>query len=116
MKSKLKRTLYAGLLVITVCLSSCQKNPKQNPVVSKNDGAFDANLVQSAKEDKKPDATQSIRYSEEFSSTDGSVEFRMYIDADVFDGNWPVVEVKPHYLTEDDAQRVAIALFGNVDF
>lgn len=116
MKSKLKRTLYAGLLVITVCLSSCQKNPKQNSVVSKNDGAFDANLVQSAKEDKKPDATQSIRYSEEFSSTDGSVEFRMYIDADVFDGNWPVVEVKPHYLTEDDAQRVAIALFGNVDF
>lgn len=108
------RWIAVALAVVILC--GCQANPEQNAVVSKNDGAFDANLIQSADENKDQNATQIIQYSGNFFSTDGSVEFRMCLDKEVFDGKWSAVEVQPRYLTEEDVRRVANVLFGDADF
>lgn len=73
---------YFGVILVALCLifSGCQQAPSSNVVISKNDGAFDTNVVQSASENSNSEGTQNIEYSEVFFSTDGTVEFRMEID------------------------------------
>ena len=85
-------------------------------VTSKNDGSFDANVVQSATENSNPDETQAVSYNETFTSTDGSVKFTLSVDEDIPFSAVPVVKVAPHYLSGDDVQRVGQALFGNAVF
>lgn len=97
-------------------LSACAANPARNPVISKNDGTFDANIAISDVEHHDKNATQAAKYTDIFFSTDGSVEFRFEIDKTVTAGDMPVVEVVPHFLTGEDAERVAHVLFGDADF
>ena len=118
----LRKNMYkrlGAILCAVVCmpvLTACATNPTQQVVTSKNDGSFDVNVVQSASEDKDPDAVQDIKYYDVFCSTDGTVEFQLRIDQQLSDCNMPVVEVTPHYLTEDDAKRVCKVLFGDAEF
>lgn len=102
------------LLVLIFC--GCQSNPDAEIITSKNDGVFDINTIQSAKETHSGDEMQEVKFDEVFYSTDGSVEYLLNVDAVLINSNMPVIEVKPHYLSEVDAQRVATALFGNVEF
>lgn len=97
-------------------LSACQASPEKAVVVSKSDGSFDANAVVSASEHHDPDATQPVSYTESFTSTDGSVTFLLTVDQQVTAADMPVVEVKPHFFTEEDAKRAATALFGDANF
>lgn len=97
-------------------LSGCQQTPENGVVVSRNDGAFDANVIVSASESHEPDETQNVERFETFYSSDGSVEFRMEIQESLTNRNMPVVEVEPHFLTEEDVRRVAYVLFGDADF
>ena len=114
---KLVRTHLCIIIVIsTLFLSACQANPGANSINSKGDGAFDANVIISAQDHHDPDATQELVYEEHFTSTDGSIEYFFRIDTTISAGDMPVVQVSPHYLTEDDAERVAHALFGNVEY
>ncbi len=78
-------------------------------MVSKNDGAFDAGVIQSA---TAPAQTQEVQIAERFTSTDGSVEFSLRLDQTIVPPAVPVVEVVPHYLTGEDAKRVSQVLFG----
>lgn len=94
-------------------LCACQASPEKSPVVSKNDGSFDANAAVSASESREPDATRPVSYSDTFTSTDGSVEFTLNIDTNITDAAMPVVEVAPHSLTGEDVRRTAQALFGD---
>lgn len=110
-----KKDLCIGLVALFL-LSGCQQTPGQNAVVSKNDGAFDANVIVSASEHHDPDETQTIQYSETFTSTDGSVTFLVAVDEEVTAADMPVLEAVPHFLTAEDAKRVAHALFGDVVF
>lgn len=112
-------SLFFFTLLILLVFVGCQENPEQNIVTSKNDGAFDAGVIQSA---SKPSSSQTsstpqtIQYSESFSSTDGSVKFFLNLEKTFVDTAWPVVEVVPHYLTSEDAQRIASVLFGSATF
>lgn len=112
MNSMKKIFTVALLALMLVIMCSCQKNPGEPSVVSKNNGRFDANLAVSSTEEQNPDTMKNVRLSESFFSTDGSVNFRFNIDQAITGTNLAVVEVIPHYLTEDDAIRVANVLFG----
>ena len=110
---------WVGIMSFILCiavLTACASNPEKEIVTSKNDGSFDANVVQSATESNASDTTQTVSYNEEFSSTDGSVQFALNINEAVVTSNMPVVEVVPHYLTGEDAKRVAEVLFGDAEF
>lgn len=110
MKNHVKIMLL-GIVAIFLC--ACQSSPNNDVVTSKNDGAFDSNVVQSATEGC---ASKTVQYSDTFISTDGSVEISFAIDQTVTSEPLPVVEIVPHYLTGEDVKRVAQALFGEADF
>lgn len=105
--------------VCAVILTACAANPEKNVVVSKNDGSFDVNVVKSATkpaESQDTPADETVQYTNSFTSTDGSVEFTIDIDEEIAVLPMPVAEVTPHYLTAEDARRVATALLGDVDW
>lgn len=110
-----RKLLLVGL-VMALMLCGCQKSPDSGAVISRNDGAFDANVIVSAGQHHDPEATQAARYSNRFSTTDGSVEFRFAIDESVTAADMPVLEAVPHFLTVDDARRVGQVLFDNSVF
>lgn len=112
----MNRILLLAGLVMALMLCGCQKSPDSGAVISRNDGAFDANVIVSAGQHHDPEATQAARYSNRFSSTDGSVEFRFTIDESVTAADMPVLEAVPHFLTVDDARRVGQVLFDNSVF
>ena len=111
-------------------LTACQKSPESGVVVSKNDGSFDVSVIESATEATKPtqndtaseevvletEPSPSYYFEQDFSSSDGSVTFQMRLDVETRSSSMPVVEVSPHFLTEEDVQRVGKALLGNADF
>lgn len=112
---RLKKALYLILInVLLFGLCACQNAPDHSVVTSKNDGSFDSSVVQSAAESKHGDIL--VQFSETFYSTDGTVEFTLNLHETFANEAMPVVEVNPHYLTSEEAQRVASVLFGNVDF
>ena len=110
-------SIVSFILCFTI-LTACAANPEQNVVISKNDGSFDVNVVQSATQpaDQVEITTQNVSYTDSFTSTDGSVQFQLSIDDTIPVQAWPVVEIVPHYLTAEDAERVANALFGDAEF
>lgn len=109
-------TLSCVIFIFMALITGCQKNPEKEVITSKNDGAFDANAIVSAEETHAPDATQTIQHTEGFFSTDQSVEIVMDLDSTVTGADMPVVEVEPHYLTEEEAKNAAYALLGDADF
>lgn len=113
-KKAIRLLCIATVAILT--LSGCQENPEESVVISKNDGHFDANVVVSATESNAPDATQELKQSDFFSSTDDTVKFCIDLSDTVTAANMPVLEVVPHYITEAEAQQVAHALFGDVSF
>ena len=107
---------WVSILSCIVCLTvlaACAANPEKKAVISKNDGSFDANIVQSAEESRSLDATESLSFSDTFLSTDGSVTFQIAVQNMIKTPSMPVIEVTPHLLTEEDAHNAAIALFGS---
>lgn len=111
-----------SLFVFAMCmgafLCACQRDPQAPVVDSKNDGAF-SQIVQDTANGQPESITQEsmpITTAETFFSTDKSVEFTFSMDQRITSGAMPVVEVVPHYLTVEDARRVASILFGNVEF
>lgn len=114
MKPLIKNALMIILLLFVLTfLCACVANPATDAVTSKNDGSFDANVVQSAIESGE---TENINFDETFTCTDGSVKFRLNICETIAPDKMPVVEVVPHYLSVTDVKRVAEVLFGEVEF
>lgn len=112
----MKKLLLCCVIIMCMILCACQKSPNGAVIASKNDGSFDIGIVQHTPSDHQPDSDQQIVCSEEFYSSDGSVLFRIKIDENVKMQDMPVVEVVPHFISEGDAERVAVALFGNAEF
>lgn len=107
-----------SLILCFAILTACAANPEQEVAISKNDSFFDVNVVPSATHptEQVEITTQNISITDIFTSTDESVEFTFDINQTFSNKAMPVVEVVPHYLTTEDAQRVAACLFGDVDF
>lgn len=114
MKNHIKSAVCIGLSAVLLLLCGCQKSPEKDAVISKNDGAFDIAVLETATQPEQSAPPSKIVDDSVFYSTDGSVEYRMAIDEEERGRAWPVVEVAPHYLTEEEVKRVATALFGDV--
>ena len=57
----MKRLGCAALMaVLLISLYGCQQTPTTQPVVNKNDGAFDSSVIESASEIPAVDSTQTI--------------------------------------------------------
>lgn len=118
-----KRTNRLLAMVLSLLmLTGCAPNPEKEVVTSKNDGSFNANVVQSATTptgDQSEHALQntiSVHYTDRFTTTDGCVEFTLNINEEIPATGMPVVEVVPHALTAEDVKRVATVLFGDAQF
>lgn len=104
------------MAAMLTCLSGCQQSPGTQSVVSKNDGSFDKSVVTPATEAPDVGSVRAVSCTDEFTSTDNSVVFTCNISNEFVVTNTPVVEVVPHYLTEDDAKRVADVLLPDADW
>ena len=94
----MKKRICCLAMAASIFLCSCAANPEQDVVISKNDGSFDVNVVQSATQPagQNESATQNVSYTDSFTSTDGSVQFQLSIDDTIPVQAWPVVEIVPH--------------------
>lgn len=108
-----KKILCILLVCMTILLSGCQDTPNGNIVTSKNDGSFEISKVQTATEPKT--LSEKIELEKNFFSTDNTVEYFLDICTDIPQKALPIMEVAPYFLTGEDAQRVAKALFGDVE-
>ncbi len=128
MNNRLCKAVAASVLILFL-LCACQRTPDTPAVIGKNDGSFDISVIQSA---TKPEGSSDIsvdpseaaegyteddgyahfQYTNQFTSTDGTVAFSIDLSEEISDVEMPVVEVTPHDLTSADAQRVARVLFG----
>lgn len=113
MKENITKLISAFItIILTIQLCACQKSPNEEVVNSKANGAFDTNVVKSAAEEHTPDAVQALKITDDFYSSDSSVHFLLNLDSSARASNMPVVEVTPHYLSEEDAERVGGVLFN----
>ncbi len=102
--------------LMSTCLYGCQREPSEKSVTSKNDGSFDSSVIQPGPQDQMIGSTQAIIFEDEFSSTDGSVNFALSIQNQFTVNENPVVEVVPHYLTGEDAEKIAVALLSDAEW
>lgn len=110
-----KRLRSITLLILCIAmLTACAPNPTQDFVTSKNDGAFESNIQETASQ-QSSDKT-SLTRTGSFASTDGSVEYIWNIDQTIIDEPMPVVEAVPYFFTTEDARQVATVLFGDAVF
>ena len=114
-KSILKRLRSTTLLMLCIAmLTACAPNPTQDFVTSKNDGAFESNIQETAPQQSSDET--SLTRTGSFESTDGTVEYVWNIDQTIIDGPMPVVEAVPYFFTTEDARQVATVLFGDAVF
>ena len=114
MKKKYLKGIALALTVFTLC--GCQKTPDQEYVSSKNNGVLEDKINQTGPSGAKHTGQTEVKNSEQFTSTDGSVQFTLNVDSELQLNVQQVVEVKPHPLTEEDVERVARVLAGDADF
>lgn len=108
--------IIIAIILSMTLLASCAANPDQTIIVSKNDGSFDAGVAESAPDSIDPGASKEIDVIDSFTSTDGTVQFLFDLHETLELGNMPIAEITPHYLTEENAKRVANVLFGDADY
>ena len=121
---------FLFILLLLIFATGCQKAPEKDVIISKNGGGFETALENGRATTTSPSTddqvfsadeplesqTQLVEYQSQFSSTDNSVHFTMDIRKEVVVGPMYVVNVSPHYLTAEDAKRVAYSLFPNATF
>lgn len=101
MKIQKEFTLFLVMTAFILC--GCQQSPDNTAVVSKNDGSFDVNILQSATTpttdndktsyDANATTEQVMQISDNFFSTDNSVEFTIDISHTIDNLPMPVVKV-----------------------
>lgn len=115
MKRQYQITIMA-LVAVLFILCGCQKAPAEKAVVHKNEGNYESSPVDISVKSNPESCDEQQVFTTTFSSTDGSVTFNVNIKSPVVDVNTQTVKVSSHFLTEDDAERVAKSLFPDVEF
>lgn len=108
----MKKAFLISIILGTLLLSGCQAAPDGQNVVNKQDKITTLFETQPAGET----VSTHVQYSNDFMSTDDSVQFHLSIDQGFETDRMPVVEVVPRSITSEDAERVAKALLGDVAF
>lgn len=130
MKKQIKvRSAIFLLLAMMYTFCGCQPAREEEDVIHKhNENTMSTTFTESQQDTVVNDhqelpsteyteATEPYcSYTNNFQSTDQSVSFEISIDEPAANDASLMVEVVPHILTEEDAKRVAHAVFGNADF
>lgn len=105
------------VLLIILMVSACKAAPSENLVVNKNDGAFDAAILQedASEGNEKVQSYTEIDFIEDFYSSDNSVFFHFEINDSLYSKQFPVLQVCPHHINEREAQIIAKVLFDGID-
>ena len=74
MKKKLTKIVRLFLFALLLC--ACQKQPIENVVISKNEQSLNTSILQEA----DPHVEQNVKYTDLFTSTDGSIQYSLKID------------------------------------
>lgn len=101
------------IVFLSFTLCACQSQKGANKA---NVGIFDISRIEPAPLNESQQEKHHVIISDSFNSTDGSVEFVLNISKDIPNANVPVVQVRPHFLTEADVRNVATTLFGDADY
>lgn len=106
----LSKKLVSITILGCMILCGCQKTPQD--IVANNTNTTSDENIQQVLHDAEP----ASEIHKSFESTDGSVHFELNIQTDTAISSLPTVKVQPHYLTKQDAQQTAHALFGDAVF
>lgn len=124
MQNKSWICVLTAIMVFVFVFCGCQATPDSDVVTNKN-GTFE-NALESAVENVKntveeqehieaADYMGSEIYTKSFTSMDGSITYEVDIACPDEVVSMDVLRVTPHTITSDEAQRIAHAIFGDVD-
>lgn len=107
-KSRLICTLISISAVFLLC--SCKSTPTNNShmdeKVKSNSSSHEITYGTISTMD-----SGNLNYQDTFQSSDKSINFEFDIQDNIAQTRMPIVEVAPHFLTEDDAKRISEVLF-----
>lgn len=112
MKKIIKVLCCALSAVMLLSLCGCQDNPNKTIVQNKNVEIYGSQQETAPKETSVSNEAY-YKHEDAFNSTDNTVAFQVKIDTNISQTPMPVVEVIPHYLSEQDARHIADVLFDN---
>lgn len=102
------------LLCLMLFMVGCQAGPQNQAVTSKNDGAFEDAIIGTTAAREEYD--QGTAYHESFTNAGGTIRFEFALeDTELLERDLPVICVRPHSITPDEAKHVANVLFGDME-
>ena len=101
--------VFCAMLFSCLLLTGCAENPTEDIVVNKNEGK----LEQAIQRENKKDSDTSVpeKYTDQFQADEEKIEVSVDASVTGLEENKPVVRVKPHLITEEEAKRWADVLF-----
>ena len=101
--------VFCAMLFSCLLLTGCAENPTEDIVVNKNEGK----LEQAIQRENKKDSDTSVpeKYTDQFQADGEKIEVSVDASVTGLEENKPVVRVKPHLITEEEAKRWADVLF-----
>lgn len=101
--------VFCAMLFSCLLLTGCAENPTEDIVVNKNEGKLEQAIQGENKKDS--DASVPEKYTDQFQADGGKIEVSVDASVTGLEGNKPVVRVKPHVITEEEAKQWADVLF-----
>lgn len=110
MNNKYMRRILTIIFVNALLISGCRESPDEDIVVNKNEGTMEKAMRQEKSSDKGNEDIPKT-YSDSF--TLDADEIKVNVDAEVHpvETPLPVVRVKPHVITSEEAKKWAEVLF-----
>lgn len=112
-----KPKVWVVVVCVVVCiavLAACAVNPekREDAEISAPEQTLPVVTAPAEPLPAETEPESGTVYQEEFQSEDGTVRFRMDLRSDDTLPALPIVEVVPHYLSEEDVKQAAHAIFG----
>lgn len=104
------------LVLSMAILAACGLNPARSVPEEPLQESTQVSATAPSQPEQSVQDTVDISYSDTVTNGNGSINYTFNIDQSLSYAALPVVEVVPHYLTAEEAQRVARVLFGDAEF
>nr|WP_288936741.1 DUF6034 family protein [uncultured Blautia sp.] len=101
--------VFCAMLFSCLLLTGCAENPTEDIVVNKNEGKLEQAIQGENKKDS--DASVPEKYTDQFQADGEKIEVSVDASVTGLEENKPVVRVKPHVITEEEAKQWADVLF-----
>ena len=113
----MKKRIAAAIAAMVILLGGCQATPEEGIVTSKNDGAFESALENTAPPDmpegQEAEGGAPAAYADSFLNAAGDVSIQLDLTEPERGAAMPVLQVRPMEITGQMAEQVAGVLFGD---